>query len=98
MSHGPLMLDLQGTELSDHERTMLRHPAAGGVILFSRNFQSPEQVQRLIGEIHGLRQPSLLVAVDQEGVGYNGFGKDSPTYLPRLGLADFIRITRGKRC
>lgn len=81
MSHGPLMLDLQGTELSDHERTMLRHPAAGGVILFSRNFQSPEQVQRLIGEIHGLRQPSLLVAVDQEGGRVQRF-REGFTHLP----------------
>jgi beta-N-acetylhexosaminidase len=61
------MLDLEGIELSDAEREMLRHPAAGGVILFSRNFESPEQVQRLIAEIHALRSPSLLVAVDQEG-------------------------------
>jgi len=61
------MLDLEGTELTSAEREMLLHPAAGGVILFSRNFQSPTQVYRLIAEIHELRTPALLVAVDQEG-------------------------------
>ncbi len=67
MSHGPLMFDLEGPELTSEEREMLRHPAAGGVILFSRNYQSPEQIERLISEIHQLRKPELLVAVDQEG-------------------------------
>jgi len=61
------MLDLEGTELTSTEREMLLHPAAGGVILFSRNFQSPAQVYRLISEIHELRNPALLIAVDQEG-------------------------------
>lgn len=67
MSHGPLMLDIAGLELTEQERDMLLHPAAGGVILFSRNFHSPQQIQMLISEIHGLREPSLLIAVDQEG-------------------------------
>ncbi len=67
MTRGPLMLDLEGTELTPVEREMLRHPAAGGVILFRRNFQSPAQLCRLISEIHELRNPALLVAVDQEG-------------------------------
>ncbi|OQX38341.1 MAG: beta-N-acetylhexosaminidase, partial [Candidatus Sedimenticola endophacoides] len=67
MSHGPLMLDLAGTSLSPLEREMLQHPAAGGVILFGRNYESPRQIAELIGQIHQARRPSLLVAVDQEG-------------------------------
>jgi len=67
MTRGPLMLDLESTELAPAEREMLLHPAAGGVILFSRNFQSPTQICRLISEIHELRNPALLIAVDQEG-------------------------------
>lgn len=46
---------------------MLAHPAAGGVILFSRNFESPQQLSALTAEIHALRTPRLLIAVDQEG-------------------------------
>lgn len=67
MTHGPLMLDLAGAEMQPEEREMLRHPAAGGVILFARNYQNPQQLKALTAEIHAVRQPSLLVAVDQEG-------------------------------
>ncbi|NOX76750.1 MAG: beta-N-acetylhexosaminidase [Gammaproteobacteria bacterium] len=67
MSLGPIMLDLAGLEISPEERDMLSHPLVGGVILFTRNYESPEQLQRLVTEIHGLREPHLLVAVDHEG-------------------------------
>jgi beta-N-acetylhexosaminidase len=67
MSLGPVMLDLEGLELSPTDRERLRHPLVGGVILFARNYQSPEQVEALVRDIHGLRAPPLLVAVDHEG-------------------------------
>jgi beta-N-acetylhexosaminidase len=61
------MLDIAGTTLLPEERERLRHPLVGGVILFSRNYESPEQVTALIGEVHALREPRLIVAVDHEG-------------------------------
>lgn len=67
---GPLMLDVAGTELSDMERTRLSHPLVGGVILFARNYASPEQLTELTAELHALRSaplPPLLIAIDQEG-------------------------------
>jgi len=67
MSLGPLMLDLEGLELTAEERELLCHPSVGGVILFSRNYESPGQLRRLTRAVHGLRQPRLLVATDQEG-------------------------------
>ncbi len=67
MPLGPVMLDLPGQALTAEDRERLRHPLVGGVILFSRNYESPEQITALVAEIHALREPQLLVAVDHEG-------------------------------
>lgn len=67
MTLGPVMLDVQGFTLTDEERERLRHPLTGGVILFARNYESPEQIEALVHAIHELRTPPLLVAVDHEG-------------------------------
>lgn len=67
MSLGPVMLDLEGYLLTRDERDLLCDPRVGGVILFSRNYRDPVQLERLVREIHTLRDPKLLVAVDHEG-------------------------------
>ncbi|MGH8477538.1 MAG: beta-N-acetylhexosaminidase [Methylococcales bacterium] len=64
---GSLMLDLRGLAVEAGEFHKLRHPGAGGVILFSRNFESPEQVADLVREIRAIRGHDFLIAVDQEG-------------------------------
>lgn len=66
MVMGPLMLDLEGTVLSAQDIRRLQHPATGGVILFSRNIESVEQVQALLAAVRGVR-PELILAIDQEG-------------------------------
>ncbi len=66
MSIGRLMLDLEGITLSSEETVLLASEQVGGVILFSRNFQSAEQVERLIQEMRRIN-PHLLIAVDHEG-------------------------------
>jgi len=67
MSLGPLMIDLEGTTITAQERELLRHPLVGGVILFTRNYADPDQLTRLVAEIHAERTPSLIVGVDHEG-------------------------------
>jgi beta-N-acetylhexosaminidase len=67
MTLGPLMIDLVGPAVSPQERDMLAHPLVGGVILFTRNFENPEQLQALTRSIHAARTPPLLIAVDHEG-------------------------------
>ncbi|KAA3627345.1 MAG: beta-N-acetylhexosaminidase [Proteobacteria bacterium] len=67
MSLGPLMIDLQCTVLQAEERDMLRHPLVGGIILFTRNYENTDQLRALIDAVHAVREPRLLIAVDQEG-------------------------------
>jgi beta-N-acetylhexosaminidase len=67
MTLGPLMVDVAGKELAPEDRDVLRHPLVGSVILFTRNYESPEQLAALVDEIRALRAPPLLVAVDHEG-------------------------------
>jgi beta-N-acetylhexosaminidase len=67
MTLGPLMVDLEGTVLQPEERDMLAHPLVGSVILFARNYADPEQLTRLVADIHAVRSPALVVGVDHEG-------------------------------
>jgi len=64
---GPIILDLTGFELSHEEREMLKHPQVGGIIFFSRNYESPQQLKDLILQIHECSAQRLLLTVDQEG-------------------------------
>jgi len=64
---GPAVIDVVGSALTDEDRGRLRHPATGAVILFSRNYENPDQLDSLIQEMQKLRQPPLPVCVDHEG-------------------------------
>lgn len=80
---GPLMIDIAGTAPSnlDHER--LLYPLVGGVILFSRNYESPTQLEALCSAIHELREPRLPIAVDHEGGRVQRF-REGFTRLPPM--------------
>ena len=64
---GPIMLDVAGLTLTQAEKEKINHPNTGAVILFTRNYQDPEQVTELINNIRAARNGNILIAVDQEG-------------------------------
>jgi beta-N-acetylhexosaminidase len=77
------MIDVQGTTLSEEDRDLLQHPLVGAVILFTRNFESIEQLERLVADIRAVRTPPLLVTVDHEGGRVQRFRKGF-TVLPPM--------------
>ena len=80
---GPLIVGIEGLVVDAPTREVLQHPAIGGVILFSRNYADPDQLHALTGDLRALRDPRLLVMVDQEGGRVQRL-RDSFTVLPPL--------------
>ncbi|MBA8886067.1 beta-N-acetylhexosaminidase [Dokdonella fugitiva] len=78
-----LIIGLPGKTLTDADRRQLAAPQVSGVILFSRNFASRDQVVDLIDDIRVERPEPFLVCVDQEGGPVQRF-RDGFTRLPAL--------------
>ncbi|MDZ7923778.1 MAG: beta-N-acetylhexosaminidase [Marinagarivorans sp.] len=81
-SLGSVMLDVAGQALTDIEREVLAHPQVGGLILFSRNYESPQQITDLIAEIRSVRS-NIIIAVDHEGGRVQRF-KQGFTRIPSM--------------
>ncbi len=60
------MTDLAGVQLTLKEIKQIKHPMVGGLILFTRNFESKTQLVELVRSIRTVK-PDLLIAVDHEG-------------------------------
>jgi beta-N-acetylhexosaminidase len=78
-----VVVDVLGPVLSDEDRARIRHPAAGAVILFARNYENPEQLAALTAEIERQREPALPVCVDHEGGRVQRF-RDGFTAIPPM--------------
>ena len=83
MSLGPIMMDVSGYTLTDTEKSQLAQSSIGGVILFTRNFESIEQVKSLIKSIRDINK-GLLIAVDHEGGRVQRF-REGFTQIPAMG-------------
>jgi len=83
MAFGPVMIDIESTQLNEQDKILLKNPLVGGLILFARNFESAEQVLELTESIRQVND-KIIIAVDQEGGRVqrftSGFSK-----LPALG-------------
>lgn len=85
LPRGPLIVGIDGLRLDADSRDRLCQPAVGGVILFARNYDEPAQLKALCAEIKALRDPALLITVDQEGGRVQRF-KNGFTPLPPLAV------------
>jgi beta-N-acetylhexosaminidase len=85
------MCGIEGETLTPEDIRRLTHPLIGGVILFSRNIQSPSQVRELCDAIHALRSPALIIGIDQEGGRVQRMrGKAFVTFPPMGELQHYI--------
>ena len=66
-----LMAGFRGTRINSELKHLIGNLHVGGIILFARNIDSPEQVKALCNEAQAYArrcgQPHLLIAIDQEG-------------------------------
>ncbi len=92
---GALMLDIAGTELTQEDIELLQTPQVGGMILFSRNIESPAQVRALTDHMLQIR-PDILIAVDQEGGRVQRL-KQGFTLLPAMGHFGELYLTQPEK-
>nr|WP_259364456.1 beta-N-acetylhexosaminidase [Colwellia sp. MB3u-43] len=78
------MFDVQGTSLSQEDKEILQHPLIGGLIFFTRNYQSPEQMADLSQQIRMAAKKPMLLAVDHEGGRVQRF-REGFSLIPAMG-------------
>src|SRR5712692_4942812 len=62
-----LMFGLPGPDLADADIRLFADTCAGGLILYRRNFETPERLERLLTRLEGALGRRLLIATDHEG-------------------------------
>jgi len=80
---GPVVLDVVGKQLDADDARRIEHPLTGGVILFSRNFESRSQLTALTRAIRAVRD-DVLICIDHEGGRVQRAKTDGFTHLPAM--------------
>ena len=95
-----IMVGFEGTQANEAIETHIRKRFVGGVVLFSRNIESPQQTAELTNQLQRLagataHQIPLFIGIDQEG-GWVIRLKEGATVLPgnmALGAADSTALS-----
>ena len=95
-AQAPVVLDIAGLALTADDRRRLRNPLAGGLILFTRNWESRRQLTELCAEVKAMR-PELLICVDHEGGRVQRFRSDGFTHLPAMRVLGERWMNDGRR-
>ena len=86
--YGRLMIDIEGLSLSEEDIFVLSNKNVGGLILFSRNYESIEQLQNLISEVNDIKK-NIIISVDQEGGRVQRFHEDFTTIPSMQSLTSY---------
>ncbi|MBI4850872.1 MAG: beta-N-acetylhexosaminidase [Acidobacteria bacterium] len=83
-----LFVGIPGTTIDDDTKKLLQTVQPGGIILFARNIEAPEQVAELNRELRHLLKVVPLISIDQEGGRVDRLKKICPPMPP----AQFLRV------
>ena len=79
---GPLIINLDDIKLSNDEKNIIKHNLVGGIILFSHNYDSKNQLCELIDDIRSVKD-NIIISIDHEGGRIQRLLKEF-THLPSL--------------
>src|SRR5262249_23182307 len=82
-----LFIGIPGPTIDQDTRRLLQIVQPGGVILFARNIESPQQLAELNFEIRRLLKVAPLISIDQEG----GLVDRLKKICPPMPSADMLR-------